>query len=71
MQDGTSEPAVAEPLEQNCTNDTPPRTSDPEPTETVPTTHTMQQTACTPEPGARLNRHQRRALAALQRRQAA
>lgn len=64
--DGTCEPAVAAPPEQNRTNETPPRTSEPE-----PTMNPIQPASGTREPAPRLNRHQRRALAALQRRQAA
>ena len=57
----TSEPAVTEPP-PNRTNETPPRTAEPTP---------QPPAARTSEPGPRLNRHQRRALAAMQRRQAA
>ena len=66
VQNGTSEPADTVP-QPNRTNETPPRTPEPEPR----TPERTQQPSSTPEPGARLNRHQRRALAALQRRRAA
>ena len=37
-QECTSEPAIADPPEQNCTNETPPRTSEPGPATPQPTT---------------------------------
>ena len=67
VQDCTSEPAVAELPEQKRTNEMPPRTLEPE----TRTPERTQQAPRTPEPAPRLNRHQRRALAALQRRRAA
>jgi hypothetical protein len=70
-QDGTSEPGVTGPPAQNRTNELPPRTREPKPTTPEPTMDTMRQASCTREPATRLNRHQRRALAALQRRQPA
>ena len=60
-QDGTSEPAVPEPP-PNRTHETPPLASKATP---------QPPAARTPEPGPRLNRHQRRALAAMERRRAA
>ena len=71
LRDDTSEPAVAEPPERNRTNEVPLRTSEPEPATPEPTAGTMRQGSRTPEPAPRLNRHQRRALAARQRRLAA
>jgi hypothetical protein len=71
LQDGTSEPDVIGPPEQNRTNELPPRTSEPKSTTPGPTMDTMPHASCTREPAPRLNRHQRRVLAAQQRRRAA
>ena len=60
----TPEPDALAPQATIRTNETPPRMLDPEPTPPPPASRT-------PEPGPRLNRHQRRALAAMRRRQAA
>ena len=65
--DCTSEPGQPEPTPRNCTNDLSPRTS--EPGDGAPE---LLPADGTPEPGpAPLNRHQRRALAAMRRRRAA
>ena len=74
LKDCTSEPSETE-RERNRTNEMPPRTSEPSPTAAprAPAAiepEPMPQGARTPEP-APLNRHQRRALAAMQRRRAA
>ena len=76
LQNGTSEPSEPKPLEQECTNEWSPCTLEPGPTTAgvepaAPELDPMQQASCTFEPERRLNRHQRRALAALQRRRAA
>ena len=68
--DGTCEPAVAAPPEQNRTSETPPRTSEPEPATPAPTMGSIQSASGTREPAPRLNRHQRRTLAALRRKAA-
>ena len=68
--DGTCEPAVAAPLEQNRTNETLPRTAEPEPATPAPTMGSIQSASSTREPAPRLNRHQRRTLAALRRKAA-
>ena len=63
----TNEPNPARRGEaEEYTNELPPRTSEPE-----PATAPLPQASGTCEPAPRLNRHQRRALAARQRRQAA
>ena len=67
---GTCEPAVAAPLEQNRTNETLPRTAEPEPATPAPTMGSIQSASSTREPAPRLNRHQRRTLAALRRKAA-
>jgi len=75
--DGTSEPARSEPQEQNYTNDLSPRTFEPggqtpvAPLPADPAPLPAAEENCTPEPGLPpLNRHQRRALAAMLRRRA-
>ena len=62
LRNDTPEPDAPVPQVPICTNETPPRMLEPEPIPPAPRT---------PEPGPRLNRHQRRALAAMRRRQAA
>jgi hypothetical protein len=69
--DGTPEPGVAGPPEPNRTNGLPPRTSEPDVREPHAANCTNGTAPRTSEPAPRLNRHQRRALAALQRRQPA
>jgi hypothetical protein len=64
LQDGTSEPARSEPGEQRRTDSSLPRTHEPDPP-------LAQAVARTGEPERPLNRRERRALAALQRRRAA
>ena len=64
LQNGTSEPGEAEPQQESWTTETPPRTPEPNARE-------LGKEECTPEPERRLNRHQRRALAALTRKRAA
>ena len=76
LQDGTSEPRISEPQAQECTNEQSSCTLEPGPTTAgvEPATlelDPMQQASCTAEPERRLNRHQRRVLAAMQRRRAA
>ena len=61
--DDTCEPGEPQPHEQIRTNEKPPRTLEPKPAPTPPAIGTA-------EPGCRLNRHQRRALAAMRRRAA-
>ena len=62
--DGTHEPGEPQPHEQIRTNESPPPRLEPKPAPTLPA-------GGTPEPGPRLNRHQRRAPAAVWRRLAA
>ena len=78
LQDGTFEPARSQPQEQNCTNDLSPRTSEPggrtpaAPLPPDPAPLPTAEESRTPEPDLPpLNRHQRRALAAMLRRRAA
>jgi len=78
LQNDTPEPGESEPLEQECTNEWSPCTLEPgpmtagvEPATLELELDPMQEASCTPEPERRLNRHQRRALAAMQRRRAA
>ena len=76
LQNGTSEPNEPGPQAQERTNEWSPCTLEPGPTTAgvEPATlelDPMQEASCTPEPEPRLNRHQRRALAAMQRRRAA
>lgn len=68
---GTSEPGLTARPEPNCTNELPSRTCEPGPTPPEPTLDRMQPDSRTPEPARHLNRHQRRALAAMERRRAA
>jgi hypothetical protein len=78
LQNGTSEPGEPEPQAQECTNEWSPCTLEPGPATAPielatlePALDPMQEASYTPEPERRLNRHQRRALAATQRKRAA
>jgi len=64
LRDGTSEPGEAEPQQEICTAEPPPCTHEPNARE-------LPEEECTLELERQLNRHQRRALAALTRKRAA
>ena len=86
LQNGTSEPGIAEPQEQNGTSNLPPRTSEPKlwhphkekyaselaarTLEPEPANANVERCTSEPEPPI-LNRHQRRRLAALARKERA